>query len=138
MLECNPKGCWLCKGSATACQCIPFLGLKKHFLWRSKVARQILKLNLEICHVYCMYSLQTGVICMQSASWLTNICQPEVFNTSAQPGLTRHGRILSECESNLYIFKESLHIMSQGKGSTQGRMFLIKKKKNFPCKWKIC
>lgn len=66
---------------------------------------------------------------MQSASWLTNICQPEVFNTPAQPGLTRHGRILSECESNLYCFKESLHIMSQGKGSTQGRMFLIKKKK---------
>lgn len=66
---------------------------------------------------------------MQSASWLTNICQPEVFNTSAQPGLTRHGRILSKCESNLYCFKESLHIMSRGKGSTQGRMFLIKKKK---------
>lgn len=65
---------------------------------------------------------------MQSASWLTNMCQPEVFNTSAQPGLTRHGRFLSECESNLYCFKESLHIMSQGEGSTQGRMFLIKKK----------
>ena len=57
------------------------------------------------------------------------VCQPGVFNTWAQPGLTRHGRILSECESNLYCFKESLHIMSQGKGSTQGRMFLIKKKK---------
>lgn len=65
---------------------------------------------------------------MQTASGFTNICQPEVFNTSAQPGLTRHGRILSECESNLYCFKESLHIMSQGKGSTQGKMFLIKKK----------
>lgn len=57
------------------------------------------------------------------------MCLPEVFNTWAQPGLTRHGRILSECESNLYGFKESLHIMSQGEGSTQGRMFLIKKKK---------
>ena len=45
-----------------------------------------------------------------------------------QPGLTRHGRILSKCESNLYCFKESLHIMSQGAGSTQGRMFPIKKK----------
>lgn len=66
---------------------------------------------------------------MQSASWLTNMCQPEVFNTSAQPGLTRHGRILSGCESNLNCFKESLHIMSQGERSTQGRMFLIKKKK---------
>lgn len=66
---------------------------------------------------------------MQNASWLTNICQPEVFNTPAQPGLTRHGQILSECESNLYCFKESLHIMSQGKGSTQGRVFLIKRKK---------
>ena len=65
---------------------------------------------------------------MQTGLWLTNICQPEVFNTSAQPSLTRHGRILSKCESNLYCFKESLHIMSQGKGSTQGRMFLIKKK----------
>lgn len=68
---------------------------------------------------------------MQSASWLTNMCQPEVFNTSAQPGLTRHGRILSGCESNLNCFKESLHIMSQGERSTQGRMFLIKKKKTF-------
>lgn len=66
---------------------------------------------------------------MRSASWLTNMCQPGVFNTPAQAGLTRHGRILSECESNLYGFKESLHIMSQGKGSTQGRMFLIKKKR---------
>lgn len=72
-----------------------------------------------------MHSLQTRVIRMQSALWLTNTCQPEVFNTSAQPGLTRHGRILSQCESSLYRFKESLHVISQGEGSTHGRMFLI-------------
>lgn len=54
-------------------------------------------------------------------------CQPAVFKTSRQPALTKHGRVLSECESNLYGFKESLHIMSQGEGSTQGRVFLIKK-----------
>lgn len=39
MPECNHKGGWLCKGLATQCQCIPFLGLnKKQFHRRFKVA----------------------------------------------------------------------------------------------------
>lgn len=144
MLERDPKGRWLCKGSAARCQCIPFLGLKKHArggvkgctFWGSKLVESLEKKNH--C-VGCRHSPQTGEICMQSASWLTNMCLPEVFNTWAQPGLTRHGRILSECESNLYGFKESLHIMSQGEGVYPGQNVPNKeKKKNFPCKWKIC
>lgn len=83
MLECYPKGCWLCKGPNAECRRIPFLGLKKTFSGEVKgctfwVANL---LNLEIYHVYCICLLQTGVIWIQSALWLTNICQPEVLNT---------------------------------------------------------